>query len=98
LTQAIDRVDTRLVESVSSVTAPAGVRLPGIDRMRGLVILLMALDHVRDFFNIDALHFDPADLARTYPALFLTRFVTHYCAPTFVLLGRVCVLAWNEMR
>jgi uncharacterized membrane protein len=89
LTQAIDRVETRPVESVSSVTAPAGVRLPGIDRMRGLVILLMALDHVRDFFSADALHFDPTDLTRTYPALFLTRFVTHYCAPTFVLLAGV---------
>jgi uncharacterized membrane protein len=88
LTQAIDRVETRgPVESISSVSAPAGVRLPGIDRMRGLVILLMALDHVRDFFSADALRFDPTDLARTYPALFLTRFVTHYCAPTFVLLA-----------
>jgi uncharacterized membrane protein len=65
----------------------AGERLPGIDRMRGLVIILMALDHVRDFFNADALHFSPTDLAHTYPALFLTRFITHYCAPTFVLLA-----------
>jgi uncharacterized membrane protein len=89
VTQAIDPAGTRLSETVSHVPAAAGARLPGIDRMRGLVIVLMALDHVRDFFNVDALHFDPTDLARTYPALFLTRFVTHYCAPTFVLLAGV---------
>jgi uncharacterized membrane protein len=89
VTQAIDHAGTPIAEKVSRVPATAGARLPGIDRMRGLVILLMALDHVRDFFNADALYFDPTDLTQTYPALFLTRFITHYCAPTFVLLAGV---------
>lgn len=63
-----------------------GLRVEAIDLLRGLVMVVMALDHVRD--NLMPLG-DPIDLATTYPALFFTRFVTHYCAPTFYFLAGV---------
>lgn len=60
-------------------------RVPAIDVLRGLVIALMALDHVRDFFGVAL--FAPEDLSATTPAWFWTRWITHLCATTFILLA-----------
>lgn len=56
-------------------------RLDSLDVLRGLIMVLMALDHVRDFFSNQ--HFDPTDLARATAPLYATRWITHLCAPGF---------------
>src|SRR5947209_2199831 len=60
-------------------------RLDGVDAVRGIVMVLMALDHVRDFLQTEA--YRATDLSVASPAWFVSRLVTHLCAPTFILLA-----------
>jgi uncharacterized membrane protein len=66
---------------------PVRHRIESIDILRGLVMLIMAIDHVRDCFHLG--HPEPTDLAITTPILFFTRWITHFCAPAFVFLSGI---------
>ena len=69
---------------MTDATAGAPRRLESIDLLRGVIMVIMALDHVRDFFGVPGV--SPTNLAQTTVPLFFTRWITHFCAPVFFLL------------
>lgn len=73
---------------------PAIRRISSIDILRGIIIIIMGLDHVRDF--VAPADFNPLDVSVTTPGWFFTRLVTHYCAPTFVFLAGVSAFIYGR--
>jgi uncharacterized membrane protein len=71
-------------------------RLQQIDILRGAIMIIMALDHVRDFFHSAALAFPPENLSRTTPAIFFTRWITHFCAPVFMFTAGLGAFLWMQ--
>ena len=94
----------RRVMSTSTVTQQAsqtqrssrGYRIESVDVLRGLLMLLMAIDHARDYFTSVAI--DPADPVHSWPVLFFTRWITHLCAPGFVLLAGTSVYLQRQRK
>lgn len=77
------------MSSPTAITHPSSTpyRITSIDLLRGCVMIIMALDHTRDFFHAPAMLADPMAPATTTVPIFFTRWITHYCAPTFVFLS-----------
>ncbi|HSN48810.1 MAG TPA: heparan-alpha-glucosaminide N-acetyltransferase domain-containing protein, partial [Flavobacterium sp.] len=69
------------------MTSIIKTRIQSIDFLKGLVMIIMALDHVRDYFHYSAFYFDPTDPTQSTLPIFFTRFITHFCAPIFCFLA-----------
>jgi uncharacterized membrane protein len=74
----------RIKPAEAIFTSIKRLRIESVDLLRGIIMIIMALDHTRDFFTNAA--FLPNDLSQTTPAYFFTRWITHFCAPVFFLL------------
>jgi uncharacterized membrane protein len=82
---------------MNTLTAPRP-RIYSIDLLRGVIMIIMALDHVRDYLFRDSFLYDPLDLGQTSPAIFFTRWITHFCAPIFMLLAGTSAFIMSQRK
>jgi len=84
--------------AVSPISTPAArsERLASVDIVRGLVMVIMAIDHTRDFFM--NMPFEPENIAHTWPAFFFTRWITHFCAPMFFFLAGTGAFLYRDRK
>jgi uncharacterized membrane protein len=91
------KVESRAIQESHEAEAPPARRVDSVDILRGIIMVLMVLDHTRDYFGDSTLNL--TDLSQATPALFLTRWVTHFCAPGFAFLaGMGAYLAGSRGR
>ncbi len=69
-------------------------RIQSVDALRGAIMMIMAIDHIRDYIARSAMEFSPTDLSRTTVAIFFTRWFTHFCAPVFILTAGIGAFLW----
>ena len=95
----MQNITTATAVFVKGSAKPTGsYRIESIDLLRGLIMIIMAIDHVRDYFHAAAFTGDPLDLNTTTPLLYFTRFITHYCAPLFMFLSGTSAALVGERK
>jgi len=93
-----DLIINKSTATTSRTISSKSKRIESIDLLRGVVMIIMALDHVRDYFHRDAFLYSPTDLSQTSVFLFFTRFITHYCAPVFVFLAGISAYLYGANK